>query len=292
MKQDDSSGFHASRLHVSPGYWLSSSIMPTKMINNAAYFYEERGYGTSICLIHGFPLDGRIWEAQLEALSDRYRVIVPDLRGFGQTRSADSFTMDSLAGDLHALLSELGALPCVLGGLSMGGYVALAYAGKYQADLRGLMLIDTRAEADAPAGRENRNKMIELARQQGARAVAGEMFPKLICARTVQQHPEIAHKLRQIMESQSPATIELALTAMRDRQDRMADLPAITIPTLVLVGEEDEITTPTMAKNMHKSIINSILVPVPAAGHMSPMEQPDDVILAIRRFLEGIKFGV
>src|SRR3954471_5470103 len=133
--------------------------------------YTDRGRGAVLVLLHGFPLDRRMWDAQVEKLSDHYRVVAPDLRGFGQSRRSDPFTIESLADDTHLFLEQLAATPCVLAGLSMGGYVALAYAKKYPADLRGLILMDTKAESDTPQAKEGRAKMIELARSSGATAV-------------------------------------------------------------------------------------------------------------------------
>ena len=134
--------------------------MPQRSVSGTTLDYEEQGTGMPLVLLHGFPLDSRIWREQLAALSDRFHVIAPDLRGFGQSKSSDTFTMESLADDVHALLADLQALPCILGGLSMGGYVALAYAKKYPTDLRGLVLIDTKAEGDTAEGKAGREKMI------------------------------------------------------------------------------------------------------------------------------------
>jgi pimeloyl-ACP methyl ester carboxylesterase len=264
--------------------------MPTKTVNDLTIHYSDRGHGApAIVLVHGFPLDSRIWDAQAEDLSDRYRVIAPDLRGFGQTRSETPFTIASLADDLHSFLKELGALPCIFGGLSMGGYVALAYARKYPADLRALMLIDTRAEADTPQGREGRGKMIQLVREHGSKAVADEMFPKMMFDETAKHRQDIAHKLRRIMESQSPKTIEHALVALREREDQIANLPNISVPTLIVVGEHDAITPPAMSETMNKAVRHPTMVVIKRAGHMSPMEQADDVTKAIRRFVEGLE---
>src|SRR5262245_62932806 len=106
--------------------------MPTKTINGVNVCYQDRGRGAAVVLVHGFPLDSRMWEAQIEALSDRYRVIAPDLRGFGQSKSDEPFTVASQADEIHKLLNELGVTPCVLFGLSMGGYIALTFVRKYQ----------------------------------------------------------------------------------------------------------------------------------------------------------------
>jgi 3-oxoadipate enol-lactonase len=264
--------------------------MPTRTLNNVTFHYQDRGRGGggAIVLLHGFPLDSRMWESQLEALSDRYRVIAPDLRGFGKSTSSEPFSMQSLADDVHALLKELGATPCVLGGFSMGGYVALAYAKKYPSDLRGLALIDTRAEGDTNDGRENRNKMIQLAREKGASGVAEQMLPKMLAEATKQKKPEVVSNARSIMDSQPPLAIEHALAAMRDRPDVTKDLPSIAVPTLIVVGEQDAITPLGVAESMNKAIRNPTQTVIRAAGHLSPIEQPEDVTTALRRFAETV----
>src|SRR5439155_15735423 len=154
--------------------------MPARTVNGAALYYEESGKGTPLVLLHGFPLDCRVWAKQRPALADRFRVITPDLRGFGQSKSSDSFSIESLADDVHELLKTIGALPCILGGLSMGGYVTLAFAKRYPTDLRGLVLIDTKAEGDTADGKAAREKMIQLAREKGSKAVAEQMMPKML----------------------------------------------------------------------------------------------------------------
>ena len=262
--------------------------MAERSINGTTLYYEERGSGLPVVLMHGFPLDHRIWSAQLDELSGQYRVIVPDLRGFGRSKSNTPFTMKSLAEDICALLRAINAIPCVLGGLSMGGYVALAFAKEYQNDLRGLMLIDTRAEADTAEGKAGRQKMIDLARTGGSKAVADQMMPKMLAQSTPTDQPAVAQQLRQIMEACPPLTIEHALAAMRDREDYTAFLPSIAGPTLIIVGQEDAITPPKMAEAMNQQIPRSKLVVIPGSGHMSPMEKPQDVTRAMQDFLRQV----
>jgi pimeloyl-ACP methyl ester carboxylesterase len=264
--------------------------MPARNINGTSISYEESGVASPpIVLLHGFPLDSRVWTAQRDALSKDRRVITPDLRGFGKSPSADAFTMESIADDVHALLSDLGALPVVLGGLSMGGYAALAYAKKYPTDLKGLILVDTRAEADTPEGRQARDRMIESVRAKGSVAAAEAMMPKMLAPQTPTKMPDVARELRTIMESQPPRTIENALVALRDRPDFRKDLPSIAVPTLILVGEADAITPPAMAEALNKSIPKSQLVTISSAGHMTPMEQPEAVNRAIADFVAKVK---
>ncbi|MCY2954491.1 MAG: alpha/beta fold hydrolase [Planctomycetota bacterium] len=248
-------------------------------------YYVERGRGLPVVLLHGFPLDGRIWDAQLGALSDRFRIIVPDLPGFGRSSVDRPFTIASLADDLRQLLVQIQALPCVLGGLSMGGYVSLAYITKYPSDLLGLMLIDSRAEADTPEAKQNRDKMIQLVRTAGAKAIADPMLPKLLAPAADQRNPGVVAHLRQIMEACPRRTIEFALAAMRDRRDCCPDLPSIAVPTLIIAGEEDVLTPPALAHAMAKEIPHAKVSIIPESGHMTPMEQPDRVNAAMREFL-------
>jgi 3-oxoadipate enol-lactonase len=250
-----------------------------------ALSYTDRGSGDALVLLHGFPLDRRMWDAQVERLSEHYRVIAPDFRGFGQSMRSDPFTIESLADDIHVFLEQLVAKPCVLAGLSMGGYVALAYAKKFAKDLRGLILVDTKAEADTPQGKEARAKMIELVRASGPKAVADQMVPKMLAAGTIQSRPDVAKQLRTLMENCPAHTIEYALAAMRDRADRTAELASINIPTLVVVGDADAITPPDVAEKMAAAIPGAKLETIRGAGHMSPMEQPEQVNRAIERFM-------
>ena len=250
--------------------------------------YTDQGSGDAIVLLHGFPLDRRMWDAQVARLSEHYRVIAPDFRGFGQSRRSDPFTIESLADDIHLFLDQLVAKPCVLAGLSMGGYVALAYVKKYAKDLRGLILVDTKAEADTPQGKEGRAKMIELVRAEGAKAVAEQMTPKMLAPGTIQSRPDIVKQLRTLMENCPDHTIEYALAAMRDRPDRTSELPSVKVPTLVIVGDADAITPPDVAKKMADAIPGAKLETVRGAGHMSPMEQPEQVNRAMERFLAAL----
>jgi len=265
-------------------------------INGTTIAYVEKGSGPVVVLLHGFPLDGRMWAGQIEALAGagagvgagRHRVIAMDLRGFGASKSADAFTMESLADDVHALAEKLGGrgiMPFVLAGLSMGGYVALAYVQKYPADLRGLILVDTKADADSAEGKRGRDQMIELVRKEGSKAVAEKMEPKMLAPGTLSGRPQIVKQLRGMMEACGAGTIEHALEAVRERKDATAALASIPVPTLIVVGEHDAITPPAVAEGMHKAIPRSELVVIKGAGHMSPLEQPEQVNHALRQFL-------
>jgi 3-oxoadipate enol-lactonase len=261
--------------------------MSDTIVTSSLTFTDE-GQGLPLVLLHGFPLDKHMWDAQVAELSTHWRVIAPDLRGFGQSRSQGPFSIADLANDVHITLSQLAALPCVLAGLSMGGYVALAFARKYLGELRGLILVDTKAEGDTPEQREARAKLIDLARKQGSKPVADQMLPKLVAEDVPKMRPAIAAAVRRMAEACPPNTIEHALAAMRDRPDQSPYLASINVPTLIIVGDVDAITPPPVAQKMQQAIPKSELVIIKGSGHMSTMEQPAQVNQAITRFMKAL----
>jgi pimeloyl-ACP methyl ester carboxylesterase len=263
--------------------------MPTHKIGDTDYFYEERGKGMPLVLLHGFPLSHGMWNPQITDLSSVARVIAPDFRGFGRSKSEAVFTIDSLADDIHQLLAGIGALPCVVAGLSMGGYVALAFARKYTVDLNGLVLIDTRADADSPQAKESRQKNIDLVRQNGAPAIADAMIPRLLSPGADEGRPELARSLRQMIEAGPASTIERALVALRDRADSTAALSKIGVPTLILVGDNDQITPLELSEKMQQAVAGSKVTIIRGAGHMSSMEQPAQVNQALRQFMQKLQ---
>jgi pimeloyl-ACP methyl ester carboxylesterase len=259
--------------------------MPTRTVNGTSLFYHESGHGLPLVLLHGYPLNHHIWHKQVHDLAAVCRVITPDLRGFGQSLGGGAFTIPSLAEDLYILLSQIHALPCVLGGLSMGGYVALAYERQYASTLRGLILIDTRAADDAPDVRAGRDVMIELAKTAGSAAVAEQMLSKVLAPGTLESRPELVAEIKSMMEACPAQTMQHAQAAMRDRPDYRPTLQRIAAPTLIIVGEFDAMTPPSLAKEMHSSIPGSTIAMIKDAGHLSPIEQPQQVSRAIRNFL-------
>ncbi|QOV91622.1 alpha/beta fold hydrolase [Humisphaera borealis] len=263
--------------------------MPTQALNGVDFFYEDRGKGLPLVLLHGFPLSHAMWSAQMADLASTCRVIAPDFRGFGKSQSDQPFTVDSLAADVHGLLKAIGALPCVVAGLSMGGYVALAFARQFANDLKGLVLVDTRADGDSPQAKESRTKTIDLVRKQGPKAIADAMIPRLLAPGADEGRPELARSLRRMIEDNSAKTIEHALIALRDRPDSTPLLPTLKVPTLIVVGDGDQITPPDIAEGMHKAIPGAKLAVIRGAGHMTPIEQPIQVNQALRLFVSKIR---
>lgn len=218
-------------------------------------------------------------------MSDQFRMIAPDLAGFGQSKSDKPFTIPSLADDVHALLQSIDALPCVLGGLSMGGYVAFVFLTRCPKDLGGLMLIDTKCEGDSSEAKQGRMKMIETVRTAGVKAVADQMMPKMLMAKTLQSGAAVVGKVRAIMESCPALTIEHACLAMCDREDYCDELPSISVPTLIVAGEHDALTTPEMARGMQRNIPHARVEIIPDSAHLTPMENAGAVTAAMRSFL-------
>ncbi len=247
--------------------------------------YRENGAGLPLVLIHGFPFDSRMWEDQLTGLADHHRVIAVELPGYGGSSPPRPFTVISAAEETRALLASVGALPCVLGGLSMGGYVCFEFAARFMSDLKALVLSDTRCDADTPEGRQNRDRMIQVARERGAAAIADLMEPKLLAPGA---DVAVRGRLRRIMESIPVETIAHTLAALRDRLDSTARLAGISVPTLIVLGGEDAITPRSAAETLHRGIAGSKLAIIDGAGHMPPMEKPGLFNRAVREFLAGL----
>jgi 3-oxoadipate enol-lactonase len=253
--------------------------------------FTEKGGGPVVVLLHGFPLSRAMWAAQIETLSESYRVIAPDLRGHGESPAPDAvYTMDSMADDVVELLDGLGvAEPVVVGGLSMGGYVALAMALKHPDRVRALMLIDTRAAADSPEAAQQREETAQAVLKAGnSSAVVAAMIPRLFGKTTLDQHPERIAPLRAEMEKTSASGVAGALRGMAIRPDRREQLAQITVPTLVLVGEEDVIAPPDEARAIAEALPAGRLEVVAAAGHLAPYENSEAVDQAVLRFLQGL----
>jgi YbgC/YbaW family acyl-CoA thioester hydrolase len=258
-------------------------------VNGVSLAVEIRGEGQAVLLVHGYPYDHTMWAAQMAAL-EGYRRIAPDLRGMGQSDAPDlGYSMATYAADLAALLDALGLDDIVLCGLSMGGYIAFEFLRTWRRRVRGLVLLDTRAEADSPEGKRARDAAAALARERGAAAIAEEMLPKSLTPATLARSPEIAERVRAMMAASPVAGIVGALSAMRDRVDSTALLPTLgDIPTLIVVGELDEPTPPARAQAMAEAIPGSQLVVIPGAGHLSPVERGDQVTQALHGFLRGL----
>jgi 3-oxoadipate enol-lactonase len=242
-----------------------------------------------VVLLHGFPLSRKMWVEQIPVIGATQRVIAPDLRGHGESPAPDgAYSMDEMADDVVELLDGLGVTrPVVLGGLSMGGYVALSLVLRYPDRVCGLILCDSRAAADTPEAARTREETARTVLREGsARSIIETMVPRLFGKTTLERHPEKIEPMLAVMERTSAQGVAGALRGMAIRPDRRGDLARITQPTLVLVGEDDVISPPAEAREIAAALPDARLVVIPAAGHLAPYENPAAVNAAIRRFLE------
>ena len=243
--------------------------------------------GRTLVLIHAFPLNARMWEPQLVLAEAGWRVIAPHLRGTdGGPAEAPIATMDDCAADVIDLLDALHIENAVIGGLSMGGYVTFALFRHAPRYFRGVILADTRPQADTPDAAEGRKRLLALVREKGATAVADEMLPKLLGETTRRDRPDVVARVRDLVRSNSADAIAGAICALMSRPDSTPVLASIHCPTLILAGEEDTITPPQLSREMQQALGGAELVVVPRAGHLSSLEQPDVFNAALARFLE------
>lgn len=257
--------------------------------NRPAVSYLERGSGPTLVLLHAFPLSSEMWNAQLETLSDRYRVIVPDLPGFGGSPVVPEWTVDSAADGLAEFLEGLGVPGLVVvGGLSMGGYIALAFARRHPDRLRGLILADTKAEPETDEAKANRDKMMAFAKEHGSAAVIDSMMGKMVSETTKADRPAVVAAVKQLASEQYPDGIVAALKALRDRPDAVPGLSTIRVPTLVIVGADDALTPPSAARKMVDAVPIARLEVLPSAGHLANLEVPDAFTGAVRGFLDTL----
>lgn len=265
--------------------------MPHMHVNGLLVHFCDRGMGHPILFVHGFPLNCRMWQSELDALALDYRVIAPDLRGFGQSEgNGDTMvTMEQYADDLAALLDALDVdEPVTYCGLSMGGYIGWQFVRQHHDRVNSLVLCDTRASADPPEGQQARYKMAEEVLENGPQAAAQAMIPKLFAHCTIEHRPEMVERVQEMILQTDPQAIAAASRGMAERTDMTAYLNEIDLPTLVMVGKEDKITPPEEMREIARSINGAILAEIPEAGHMAPMENPKAVTGTLCRFLKTL----
>ena len=246
---------------------------------------DQRSRGT-VLLIHAFPLNARMWDQQLALAATGWRVIAPQLRGFDDgAGDPPASSVDDYAGDVIDLLDALHVEQAVVGGLSMGGYVAFALLRLAARYIQGLILADTRSQADTPEGIAGRVRMLQVVQDRGPSAVADEMIPKLLGETTRRLQPAIEARVRSLVTANSGEAIAGAVRALMTRPDSTPLLASIHVPTLIVVGEEDTVTPPALSEEMHRAIGGSQLVRIPRAGHLSNLEQPESFNAALAAFL-------
>ena len=254
-------------------------------------YLDTGGDGTPVVLLHAFPFNSNMWEPQIEALSDRFRFIAPDLSGFGGSTAPEdesTYSMDSYADQVAAVLDDAGVDKVVLAGLSMGGYIGFAFLRRHGGRVSALVLADTRAEADPPEGIEKRTNQQGQIRSDGTSGLIEGLAGALLGEATREKKPDVVQKVKELMAQNGPAGFIGALEAMKGRPDSSDELSGIGVPTLVIVGEHDGVTPPEAARKIHEHVGGSRLVVIPEAGHLSNLEAPEAFNGALGEFLGGL----
>lgn len=249
------------------------------------------GGGMPLVLLHGFPLDHRMWEGQAP-LAEHLRLIAPDLRGFGGSGGSTTTGIAALADDVAALLDALPlTAPAVICGLSMGGYVAQHVAVRHPAKVAALVLVDTKLEADTPEARAARDDLAAKVGRLGQEILADAMLPRLLAgspaARGLPGRVAMETTLRRMIVEQPVATIQAALAALGGRPDMTEAMRHVRVPTLLVVGAEDAITPPECLERAADVMPCTRLLVVPRAGHMAPLEAPAVFNAAVLEFLRA-----
>jgi 3-oxoadipate enol-lactonase len=250
--------------------------------NGRSLEVRESGTGPTIVLVHGYPLDGAMWSSVARRLSDRFRVLKPDLPGRVDTPASSESSIASYADFIEALVASADS-PVGLVGFSMGGYVCLELMKRRPPSVKALALVDTRAFADDEVGKANRAAAIATVRAEGVGPIAETMLPKLLSPEGMKR-TDLVERVRRIILRQTPGTIESDLTAMRDRTDSHDVLAQLALPTLVLAGEHDGISSPAESRAMAEKIPGARFLEIAGAGHLTPLEKPAAVAQALGDF--------
>lgn len=254
-------------------------------INGIQMGYDIIGEeGTPIVLIHGFGLNRRIWVEMTEKYLKPHRVILPDVRGHGETDAPEgAYPMSLLAEDLKELLDFLGIEKAAVCGHSMGGYITLAFAERYSERLAGLGLITTRAKADSAGQRADRYRMVEKVRENGAIVLAESLGPKLT------KDKAVFNDSYEMLLNSDPLGIIGVLQGMADRTDRRELLSAITLPALVVAGDQDQIIDLGDARQMADTFPNAYFHLISGAGHMPMLEKPEELASGLEWLISEIE---
>jgi pimeloyl-ACP methyl ester carboxylesterase len=265
-------------------------LMPIAHVNGTELHYRDAGASRTtrdaVLLLHAFPLHSAMWTRQLTALSARYRVVAVDYRGMGRSGvPPEVLGMDVVAEDVRALLAHLRVERAAVVGLSMGGYASFELYRRAPGLFRGLALCDTKASADAEEARANREAFARNAIERGLGWVADEMIPKLL---RPSPDPAVVKEVRHLVGGATPAGVAACQRGMARRPDSTPTLATISCPTLVVVGEHDAGTPPAEAEKMAAAVKGARLVRIPAAGHLSNLDNPGAFDAALAEFVDGL----
>jgi pimeloyl-ACP methyl ester carboxylesterase len=258
-------------------------------IRGVAIAYEDTGQGSPLVLVHGHPFDRSMWREQVRAFSSHCRVITFDLRGYGGTTVIPGTTsLEEFARDTAGLLDYLDVTDIILGGLSMGGQIVLEFYRLFPQRARALILSDTFAQLDTDERRQARYDTADRLVNEGMRRYADEVLTKMIAPRTLDEQPEVAAHVLSMMWGTPPEGAAAALRGRAERQDYTSLLPEIAVPTLIIVGSDDEFTPVSDAEFMRERIPNSQMVVIEKTGHIPNMEDPKEFNRVVEEFLRTL----
>ncbi|WP_199430099.1 alpha/beta fold hydrolase [Qaidamihabitans albus] len=261
--------------------------MNVARVNEITVGYDDQGGGDPLVLVHGHPFDRSMWRPQIDHLSRAgHRVIAPDLRGYGETTVvAGSTPFETFARDITGLLDHLGIGTFALGGLSMGGQIALELHRLFPDRIRALLLADTSARAETPQGRAWRHDLADRLVREGMAPYAAEVLPKMVAPHNIRTLPDVAEHVLGMMRATSPEGAAAALRGRAERPDYVDMLAEIAVPTLVVVGADDEFTPVDVAESVHERIPGATLAVIEGAAHMPNLERPDEFNRALHALL-------
>ena len=257
--------------------------------DDAEIAYEIRGNGAPVVLLHPFPSHHEFWYPAASAFDSTYRLILPDLRGHGESEIGEGpALMQKHATDIARVLDDAGVGKAIFVGCSIGGYILFEFWRRFRSRVTALALCDTRPQADNAEARSNRLKAAATVLEQGTEQFLDSMIPKFIGRTTISTRPDLVEGARVMMRQMSPEDISLVQQGMAARPDSVADLKTIDVPTMIVIGEEDTFSTVADGELMRQNIAGSQLKVIPKAGHYAPWEQPEAVGAILRRFLDDV----
>jgi pimeloyl-ACP methyl ester carboxylesterase len=257
--------------------------------DDAEIVYTVEGDGPPLVLLHPFPCHHEFWSLVAPMLSPRYRLIVPDLRGHGESGIGEGpATMEKHARDLERLLDDAGVGKAMFTGTSIGGYILFEFWRRSRHRVNSLVICGSRPQADTAEGRANRLKNADTVMEQGSEPFLEGMIPKLMSPVTLSSRPDLVDGVRRMMKVMSPKDIAMVQRGMAERPDSIGDLKTINVPTLIVIGEDDSFATVADGQLMHQHIRGSQFKVIPKAGHFAPWEQSGAVGPLLRQFADSV----
>ena len=264
--------------------------MPQISSDDADIFYEVLGSGPPVVLLHPFPANHDLWKPAVQALVSHYRVVLPDLRGHGDSGiGVGAATMEKHAADIARVLDHEEVRRAAFVGVSIGGYALFEFWRRYRARVEALVLCNTKAQADTSEARAGRLQAAAEVMERGTEPFFQSMLPKLVGKTTYNTRPDLVEGALRMMRKMSPEDVAMVQRGMAERPDSVETLKTVNVPTLVVTGDEDIFTGVPEAELMRRNIPGSQMKVIGRAGHYSPWEQPEDVGKLVRQFLDTVR---